>query len=115
MDAASGVERDRIVATLCTVASHLLAWLPWLRFAALPAPEAAADPPLRLVWIDPPAVDATPALSRPVSAIGEFFGGPGDSAGPCPRIRHNITRQSTGDDSERLQEALRREREACRP
>jgi hypothetical protein len=50
-----------------------------------------------------------------VASIGEFFGGPGYSAGPCPRIRNHIARLSPGGDSGRLQEALHREREACRP
>lgn len=56
-----------------------------------------------------------PSPAQVVASIGEFFGGPGYSAGPCPRIRRDIAALSTGGDSELLQEALRRERQACAP
>lgn len=62
----------------------------------------------RFRWSPPPA----PA--DVVRAIGTLVGGPGYTTDPCPQVRENIARLSTGGHEALLQEELRRQAAFCR-
>ncbi len=89
----------------------------WARQQA-PSSDFAPDPLRRRLRTEPTRErfrwSPPPAPADVVRAIGTLVGGAGYTTDPCPQVRENIARLSTGGHEDLLQEELRRQAALCR-